>query len=88
MKRKKGFNIVDICGEKVLVAEGKENIDFCNIIGMNDSAAYLWEAIGDGDFTAETLAKMLTKEYDVTYETALADTAALIEKWLETGIIE
>ena len=43
MKAKKGFKLRDVCGEKIIVAEGKENIDFSNIISMNESAAYLWE---------------------------------------------
>lgn len=88
MKRKKGFSIIDICGEKVLVAEGKENIDFSNIIGINESAAYLWEKVGGNDFDAETLAHLLTEEYDVPYATALDDATALVKSWLEIGILE
>ena len=36
MKAKKGFNLRNVCGEQIIVAEGKENIDFSNIISMND----------------------------------------------------
>ena len=43
MKIKKGFVLRDICGENIIVAEGKENIDFTKIISMNESAALLWE---------------------------------------------
>ena len=43
MKTKKGFNIRNVCGENIIVAEGKENIDFSNIISMNESSAYLWK---------------------------------------------
>ena len=35
MKIKKGFVLRDICGENIIVAEGKENIDFTKIISMN-----------------------------------------------------
>ena len=28
MKKKPGFNLRTICGERIIVAEGKENIDF------------------------------------------------------------
>ena len=43
MKAKKGFNLRDVCGEKIIVAEGKENIDFSNIISMNESSTNrLW----------------------------------------------
>mgnify|MGYP003462096660 CR=1 FL=1 len=41
MKKKTGFNLRTICGERIIVAEGRENIDFSNIIALNESAAYL-----------------------------------------------
>ena len=52
-----------ICGEQVIVAEGKE-------------------------FTADTLAKLLTEQYDVQYNVAFNDCLELIVKWEEAGIIE
>lgn len=88
MKTKKGFMLRDICGEKILVAEGEQNIDYCNIINMNESAAYLWEAVQDTDFDADTLANLLTKEYEIDKDTALADSKMLISKWMEVGIVE
>ena len=45
MKTKKGFNLRQVCGENVIVAEGVENIDFSSIISMNESSAYLWNNI-------------------------------------------
>ena len=56
MKIKKGFVLKDICGESIIVAEGKENIDFTKIISMNESSAFLWESVKDKDFDAETSA--------------------------------
>ena len=88
MKTKPGFNLRDVCGEKIIVAEGKENIDFSNIISMNESSAYLWEQITGKEFTVEELARLLTEEYEVDDETALADAAALAEQWKSAGIIE
>lgn len=55
MKIKKGFVLKDICGESIIVAEGKENIDFTKIISMNESSAFLWESVKDKEFDAETL---------------------------------
>lgn len=57
MKAKKGFKIRKVCGQNLIVAEGKENIDFTSIISMNESATLLWNEIQDKEFTAETLAK-------------------------------
>ena len=89
MKTKKGFNLREVCGEKIIVAEGKENIDFSNIISMNETSAYLWENVAGRDsFTAEDLAKLLTDAYEVDEETALADVQTLMQQWISAGIVE
>ena len=89
MKAKKGFNLRNVCGEQIIVAEGKENIDFSNIISMNESSAYLWKEVQQRDsFTPEDLAQLLLDQYEVDEATALADAKALAEQWLQAGIVE
>lgn len=89
MKRKKGFNIRTICGENIIVAEGKENIDFSNVISMNSTSAYLWNNLKENtDYTPEDLANMLAEEYEVEYETALSDCNTVIAQWIKAGIAE
>lgn len=88
MKAKPGFNLRVVCGENIIVAEGEENIDFSNIISMNESSAYLWQNIKGKEFTHEDLVGLLTQEYEVDEATALKDVKALTELWLQAGIIE
>ena len=89
MRAKKGFKLRNICGENIIVAEGKENIDFTNIISMNETSAFLWEQIEQKDnFDAKTLPELLLDNYDVDKETALNDASELIKQWLEAEIIE
>ena len=88
MKAKPGFNLRVVCGENIIVAEGEENIDFSNIISMNESSAYLWQNIQGKEFTHEDLVDLLTQEYEVDEATALKDVKALTELWLQAGIIE
>ncbi len=88
MKAKPGFNLRVVCGENIIVAEGEENIDFSNIISMNESSAYLWQNIQGKEFTHEDLVGLLTQEYEVDEATALKDVRALTELWLQAGIIE
>lgn len=88
MKAKTGFNLRNVCGEQVIVAEGRENIDFSNIISMNETSAYLWNAIQGKDFTVDDLVKLLTQEYDVDEQTARKDAQTLTNQWLEAGICE
>lgn len=88
MKAKPGFNLRVVCGENIIVAEGEENIDFSNIISMNESSAYLWQNIQGKEFTHEDLVGLLTQEYEVDEATALKDVKALTELWLQAEIIE
>ena len=88
MKAKKGFKLRDVCGEKIIVAEGIDNIDFSRIISMNESSAYLWKNIQEKTFTTDGLVKLLLDEYEVDEATARADVDQLVQKWLEAGIIE
>ena len=88
MKAKPGFNLRMVCGENIIVAEGEENIDFSNIISMNESSAYLWKNIQGKEFTHDDLVKLLTAEYEVDEATAQNDVKALTELWSQAGIID
>lgn len=88
MKIKKGFELRDICGEKVIIASGIENIDFNKMISLNESAAYLWQQVSDKTFDADLLAQLLEAAYDVDNATATTDAQAIIQSWLEQGVVE
>ena len=88
MKAKPGFNLRVVCGENIIVAEGEENIDFSNIISMNESSAYLWQNIQGKEFTHEDLVGLLTQEYEVDEATALKAVKARSELWVKAGMIE
>lgn len=87
MRKKNGFNLRSVCGEYIIVAEGKENIDFSKIISMNESAAFLWKNLGNEDFSISDMVNLLTSEYNVNNDTATLDCQKLVEQWRETGII-
>ena len=59
MRLRTGFVLREICGEKVLSAEGKDVIDFSKLVRLNDTSAYLWEALEGKDFDAEMLCGLL-----------------------------
>lgn len=88
MKKKQGFNLRTVCGEHVIVAEGRENIDFSKIISLNDSAAYLWENVDESGFTVDDLTRLLTDEYEVDEKTAHNDASEVAKQWLQAGIID
>lgn len=94
MKTKAGFKLTEICGSYMLIAEGVENMDFSNLISMNESSKTLWESVEGKDFTTEDLAKTLMDNYEIddktplSHEQALSDAEALINKWKKAGVIE
>ena len=88
MRTKKGFNLRNVCGEEFIVAEGIENIDFSNIITMNETSSFLWKAVAGKEFTVDSLVRLLTDNYEVTREVAEKDATKLVNDWYKAGIIE
>ena len=89
MRTKKGFTLRTVCGENVLMAEGLETIDFGKLIRLNGTSAFMWqEAVRQGEFTPESLAEAICREYAVDAEKALSDTKAMLERWTKEGLLE
>ena len=87
MKINQGFELREMCGERIIIATGKENIDFSKVISLNESAAWLWNEVEGKEFTPETLAALLRKQYEVDEATALADATALAAQWVSIGLV-
>ena len=89
MRQKEGFVLRDICGDKAIVPEGFQVVDFRKMISMNDTAVWLWEKCTElGDFTAEQLTGTLCEEYEVEASTAKADVERILATWSELGLVE
>lgn len=89
MKLKSGFVLREVCGQKVIVAEGLEAVDFGHLISLNDSAANIWQiAQQQGDFTVDSIAQKICQQYDIDLNTAQNDIKSLLESWKNLGIVE
>ena len=88
MKTKKGYVLRPLGVEYILVAEGLEVADANKIISLNETAAFLWEAVEGKDFDAETMVQLLLDEYDIDRVTAENDVASLLQIWKKANIIE
>lgn len=88
MKFKSSFELRDVCGEKVLIASGIENIDFGALINLNATAADIYTHFADKEFSLEDVVKYITTEYDVEEATAATDIKKLLESLINTGVIE
>ncbi len=87
MKKKEGFILRDVCGEKVIIGEGLNALDFGKMISMNETAAWLWEH-AEGDFHVNGLVEELCEEYNVDTEKARHDVTKIVSDWKKMGIIE
>lgn len=89
MTVKPGFKLRPLGEDYILVGESVELVNFNKMITMNETAAFLWNQVSDGrTFDAAYLASRLTDEYEVSPATALTDSEATIQSWINAGIIE
>lgn len=88
MRRKAGFKMRPLGREYIITAESLSRVDFNRMISLNESAAYLWEAVEGKEFTVDNLAELLMEKYGIDRELAERDSKALASKWIEAGIAE
>lgn len=87
MKKVEGFRMRSLGLEHIVVPEDIRLVNFNKMISFNESAAYLWESVGEGDFSVEDLTRLLLDKYDVGPEKAAEDAAALARTWIGTGLV-
>lgn len=88
MKIKPDFNLKNICGVNVVVAEGEKNINFDSIFSLNETGAFLWKEAQKGDFTVDSLTQALTQEYEVEPQVAHNDVSEFVDKLAEQQLLE
>ncbi len=86
MKLKENLKLRKI-GNRYMIVEAGEAVDLTNVYTLNATAAWLWEEMGNGDFSIEELARKMCDRYDVDEQTALADVGEQIAQWKEFGLI-
>lgn len=88
MKIKNGFKIRNIAGESVIVSVGTLNVNLTKVISLNPTSVWLWEQLGDKEFDADTVADLLTDEYDIDRETALDDGRTWIDSLRKAELLD
>ena len=88
MKIKKGFVLEKVGDSYLCCATGKLAKEFSGFVRLNETGAFLWDALASGDITKEALLDKMTAEYDVSPEIALADIEKFIANLEKNGIIE
>ena len=70
MKIKEGFVVRKIANQYMAVPVGARTKELHGMIGLNESAAFLWELLKE-ERTVEDLATLLYNEYEISEEKAL-----------------
>ena len=87
MKKCEEFIIREIAGDYVMMPVGDTALKFNGLIMANAVSAFIWEKIEDVD-KVEELAKLITYEFDVTYEEAFKDCNILIQQMIKSNWIQ
>ena len=87
MKLNENFALRNIANTWVVLPLADKTIDFNGMIKLNDSGVLLWRALEQGA-DRDALATVLTDEYDVSRETALADVDEFLNTLIRIGCIE
>lgn len=87
MKKVEGFKMRSLCKENIILPENGSLVNFNKMVSLNSSAAYLWEALGDEEFTTDTVKELLMKKYGIDEELAAKDAAHIAESWVKIGIV-
>ena len=88
MRTKKDLVLRPLGDQFILVAEGNAVADFTQMVSMNASSAYLWDAVEGKDFDLAMLACLLVEAYGIAKEQAEHDAAVVLDDWKRIGITE
>ena len=87
MKLKKDFVLRQVADAWVVVPVGQAMLDFNGMLTLNESGAFLWNALEKGA-DQEALVRTLTAEYDVPESVAREDIAEFLAKLEKAGCME
>lgn len=88
MKIKDGFELREFFDQHIILACGRQNINFSKVINLNESATIMWHAVQGKEFTVADMAAALMAEYEVDEATALADAERIANEWITIGVAE
>lgn len=82
---KDGFVLRKMPGMNLVMPSGENVKEFQGALMLNDTGALIFEALRDGR-TPEEAARLLTREYEVTPEKALASVQRTLDSLREAGV--
>ena len=88
MKRRTNLTLRRMGRRYMMVNAASAAQDTADVYTLNETAARLWERLGDDDISLPSLASWLAGDYGIAYADALADVTTQVQEWREFGLIE
>ena len=86
MKVNPDFVIRQVAGTWVVLPLGDATVNLNGMLTLNDSGALLWNAL-EKETSREALARVLTDQYDVSREQAMADVEEFLQVLRRAGCL-
>lgn len=83
---KSGFVKREVAGETLLIPVGSTTQEFNGMILLNETGAFLWEALQKPK-TEDELLRAVLDEFEIDSETALSDTRQFITNGIQNQLI-
>ena len=87
MKIKDGFVLRNVMGNYVVIAVGDAAASFRGMVNLNDTAARVWQLIGEG-LDRDGICDAMEEEYDVDRKKLEEDVDTIIETLISGGFAE
>lgn len=88
MKIIQGLELRQITPESFVLEDSGTGILSNKMITFNSTAAYLWNSIGNRDFSLEDIIELLVNEYSIPKEIAEEDSKTILRAWTQASIVE
>lgn len=76
-----------VLDENVLMIQGKDAGDMTQVIALNETSLYLWNALQGRDFELDDVTTLLTERYEVDDDVARKDAVQWVNTLMEHRVI-
>lgn len=88
MKLTDDYCLHKVCGQNILVPTTENELDFTNMLVLNETGATLWKSMSQGSFSVAGLVNVLTECYSgVDSQKAKADVEEFVEELRGMGTV-
>lgn len=87
-KLKKGYQVQDVAGEKVLITKSRDRVSLSKLMILSETAALLINNLSKREMTISEMTQLLTEQYNVSSERAKIDVESLVDKLDELRILQ